>query len=64
MLVAFRDLLAWLFGWKSAAVAMGPCAVAAGEVFVTGRQAGQIQSSGPAAGQAFAAGAMAGQIYG
>jgi hypothetical protein len=44
--------------------AKGPCAVVAGEVFVIGRQAGQIQSSGPAAGQAFTAGAMVGQING
>jgi hypothetical protein len=64
MFPAFRDLLAWLFGWKSAAVVLGPCGVAAGEVFMTGRQAGQLQCAGSVAGEVFTPGPRAGQIYG
>jgi hypothetical protein len=60
----FRDLLAWLFGWKPAVVVLGPSGVEAGEVFVTGRSAGLVYSTGPAAGQLFTTGATRGQIYG
>ena len=64
MLAAFRDLLAWLLGWKSAPVALGPGGVAAGEVFAAGRQAGQIQSTGSAEADVFTTGPKAGQLYG
>jgi len=64
MLAAFRDLLAWLFGWKSAPVVSRPCGAAAGEVFLTGRRAGQLQCTGSAAGAVFISGPRAGQIDG
>ncbi len=50
----FRDLLAWLLGWKSGPGGFaGPYRVAAGQVF----------SAGCAAGEAFNTGIVAGEVY-
>jgi len=45
-------------------VPSGPGGVAMGEVFATGRQAGQVQSTGSAEADIFTTGPRAGQLYG
>jgi hypothetical protein len=47
-----------------APVPSGPGGVAMGEVFATGRQAGQVQSTGSAEADIFTTGPRAGQLYG
>ncbi|NQT15768.1 MAG: hypothetical protein HQ582_23625 [Planctomycetes bacterium] len=48
----FRDLLAMLLGWKSAAMGDDPpYRTAAGQIYVTGQRAGQVFTNGPVAGQ-------------
>ncbi len=62
MITAFRDLLAWLFGWKSAAAAVGPYAVQAGQVRTAGAAAGCVFTAHAAAGSVFTPMAVAGQV--
>lgn len=52
---AFRDLLAWLLGWKSVPGGItGPYQVAAGQAFTTGNAAGELFTTGIAAGEVYA----------
>lgn len=61
----FVDYFRMVLGWKSSAARAGPpYRVAEGEVFATGRTAGQIRTDGRATGQVFADGAIAGEVDG
>jgi hypothetical protein len=51
----FRDLLAWLLGWKSRPGGVtGPYRVEARAVFTGGRVAGEVFSTGILAGEVYA----------
>jgi len=61
MALGFRDLLAWLFGWKSVGVVYPP---AAGQVVTAGLRAGQIDTATAAAARVDTPGSLTGQIHG
>lgn len=51
----FRDLLAWLLGWKSRPGGVaGPYRVAQRQVFTSGGAAAQVFSTGIVAGEVYA----------
>ncbi len=51
----FRDLLAWLVGWKSQpGLAAGPYGSAAAQVFTAGCVAGETFSTGVVVGEVYA----------
>lgn len=60
----FRDLVAWLLGWKSSGFAERTPAGPEGQLDSPGLQAGEVAASGSAAGQVDVAGAKRGQIHG
>lgn len=61
----FRDLLALVLGWKSAAPGDDPpYRTVAGRVWQTGAARGQIDVTGLRAGQVFISGPVAGEIHG
>ena len=64
MLSGFHDLLAWLFGWKSAAAVTGPYSVQAGQLHAAGAVAGQLFLAQAAAGEVFTPTAAIGQTQG
>jgi hypothetical protein len=61
MIAGFRDLLAWLLGWKAAGVVFPP---PAGQVVTIGQQAGQIDVATAAAARVDTPGPLTGQIHG
>jgi len=61
MVPGFRDLLAWLCGWKSSGALVR---LPAGEVVTPGARAGQVDLPNAAAGQVDTPGQTAGQIDG
>jgi len=62
MAAGFRDLFAWVLGWKSSVPSVsGPYRVAASQTFVTGAAAAQHYTTGAAAGQTFVTGAVEAQ---
>jgi len=61
----FRDLVALLIGWKSAAAGPPPSfETVAGRVWHSGAAAGRSFITGPRAGQVHTSGPIAGQIHG
>lgn len=67
MAAGFQDLLAFLFGWKSASSVVavsGPYRVAAAEVFSIGAVQGEQFYAGRATGEVFTAGTVAGECNG
>jgi len=64
-MAGFRDLVAWLTGWKSAGE--GPVRryrTVAGQVWHPGAVAAELSVSGPSAGQTHSCGPAAGQVHG
>lgn len=62
----FRDLFAFVLGWKSASstsVIAGPYRVPTGQVYSAGQATGQTYVSGQQEGQVYSAGADVGQVY-
>jgi hypothetical protein len=66
MAAGFKDLLAWLLGWKSSYVPMigGPYQVAAVQTFQAGAILGQNYHTGAIVGQNYYTGATAGACNG
>jgi len=61
MIAGFRDLLAWLFGWKAVGIVFPP---PAGQVVTIGPRAGQIDVATAAAAHIDTPGSLTGQIHG
>lgn len=65
MASGFRDLLAWLFAWKSSrrfTPAGGPYDVAAGEANATAAACGAVEHAGSVAAATFCTGAACGGV--
>jgi len=61
MVPGWRDLLAWLCGWKSSGIVVRP---PAGQVVTPGVRAGQVDLPTAAVAQVDTPGQTTGQIYG
>ncbi len=61
MIAGWRNLLAWLLGWKSSGIVVRP---PAGQVVTPGALAGQVDLPTAAAGQIDTPGQTTGQIHG